>query len=88
MSKATDTSPSVTEGRPNGDAGDAIDFALGHLDKSNVVAFLEDWREDRALEWSGYERWLEVQREGARKARLTLPVDETSASPTPRGTGD
>jgi hypothetical protein len=44
---------------PNGDAGDAVDFACDHA--KEPLFFLEDWRKDGAREWPDYRRWLKVQ---------------------------
>lgn len=66
---------------PLGDAGDAIDFACGHCAPDEAVAFLDDWRADRAGKyWPGYVRWLNVQHEGAKraKARATAPSEVTA----------
>lgn len=57
--------------RENGDAGDAIDFACDHA--GEPIFFLEDWRKDGAIEWLEYQRWLAVQREGAKRARAAQP---------------
>lgn len=58
---------------PNGDAGDAIDYALGHIVNPRMaIKFLEEWRDGRdflAL-WPAYARWLAVQRDGASAAVL------------------
>lgn len=65
------------EGEPNGDAGDALDWALGHLAApQKQLGFLDDWRDGRDLDtrWPGYMRWLGVQREGARKARALKAI--------------
>jgi hypothetical protein len=51
---------------PQGDAGDAIDFACDHA--KEPMFFLEDWRSGRADEWPEYMHWLKVQRDGARAA--------------------
>lgn len=60
--------------RPNGDAGDAIDYALGHIARPDEMRdFLEDWRDGRFIEdWRGYIEWLQVQRDGASEARNTV----------------
>jgi hypothetical protein len=54
--------------RPFGDAGDAVDFACDHCGPEEALAFLEDWRGDRAGEWPGYMKWLAVQHAGAAQA--------------------
>jgi hypothetical protein len=56
---------------PNGDAGDAIDFALGHIARPDDMRdFLEDWRDGRFIEdWQSYMEWLQVQRDGASLAK-------------------
>jgi len=54
-----------------GDAGDALDWALDHLDDSfERTDFLESWRLGDVVEWPGYSRWLERQRKGAAEARV------------------
>lgn len=63
-----------------GAAGDAVDYALGHLDTDQAISFLEDWRgcDDYVFQvnWPGYFKWLATQREGAREARRELTVGE------------
>lgn len=58
--------------RPNGDAGDALDWALDHIEgpECDRIVFLEAWREGRLDEWPDYHRWLKVQHEGAKAAAL------------------
>ena len=58
---------------PLGDAGDAIDFAVGHCGPEEAIAFLDDWRADRAGEWPGYVSWLETQNRCAAISRATPP---------------
>ena len=58
---------------PQGDAGDAIDFAVGHCAPDEAVAFLDDWRSDRTDEWPGYVKWLATQRRGAAEAKARTP---------------
>lgn len=55
---------------PNGDAGDAIDFACGHIeDATDAMDFLDNWRANFMLHrYPEYLRWLAVQRECARTA--------------------
>jgi hypothetical protein len=53
---------------PQGDAGDAVDFACDHA--KEPIFFLNDWRSGRADEWPEYMRWLNVQRDGARAASV------------------
>jgi hypothetical protein len=55
--KQTSDAVAVTQGH----AGDAIDFALGHCGPDEALAFLDDWRADRANEWPGYVKWLSAQ---------------------------
>ena len=46
----------------NGDAGDAIDYALGHIaDPDEQSDFLDNWRAGTVDHWPDYARWLEVQ---------------------------
>jgi hypothetical protein len=58
---------------PQGDAGDAIDYACDHIMSGSFEAmqFLEQWREGRANERRDYVHWLKVQRDGARAALST-----------------
>ena len=47
---------------PLGDAGDAIDYALGHIpDQTEAMTFLDKWREGDVNEWPEYFTWLERQ---------------------------
>lgn len=57
--------------KPSGDAGDAIDFALGHCEPEEALAFLDDWRADRVGIgiWPGYVKWLAHQRKCAAEAK-------------------
>lgn len=59
---------------PQGDAGDAIDFACDHV-KDKPMLFLEDWRVGRADQWPEYMKWLATQHAGAKaaKARRAQP---------------
>lgn len=54
----------------HGDAGDAIDFALGHCPPNDALDFLDAWRSDfmQGGEYPAYAKWLRVQREGAMRA--------------------
>ena len=55
-----------------GDAGDALDFALDHIDDSYArTDFLEGWRLGDVSEWPEYTRWLAVQYPNGR--RPTVP---------------
>lgn len=78
------TEPMVTEAErrqahwakwPNGDAGDALDYALDHIDDPyKRTDFLDTWRsaagDDNDLgEWPEYFRWLNTQRKGAATAK-------------------
>jgi hypothetical protein len=56
---------------PNGSAGDAIDYALGHLLHDEKVEFLDAWREGALAPWPDYARWLEVQYRGRTDQRTT-----------------
>jgi hypothetical protein len=61
----TETARSVPE---FGDAGDALDYALGHIpDRDYALSFLDDWRADRAVDWPGYVKWLGTQRHWFRR---------------------
>lgn len=77
---------------PNGDAGDAIDFALDHTDSSfEMYDFLECWREGRLCQWPAYHRWLQVQRDGARAAKsddIGGMEEEMTLVNRPQGTGE
>jgi hypothetical protein len=54
---------------PNGDAADALDYALVHINDSHErTDFLECWYEGDVGYWPDYLRWLSVQRDGARAA--------------------
>lgn len=48
------------------DYGDAIDFAAGHCGPEEAMAFLNDWRMDRADEWPGFVAYRERQRAALR----------------------
>lgn len=79
-------STTVTEARPQGGAGDAIDFAADHCEPEEAIAFLNDWRSDLADErWPGYMKWLNFQRKCAaeskaeRAAAPTAPVQDDDA---------
>jgi hypothetical protein len=62
-----------------GDAGDALDFALDHIDDTwSRTDFLESWREGDLAEWPEYTRWLEVQRQGALRNLAPNPSPEPS----------
>jgi hypothetical protein len=55
---------------PYGDAADAIDYALGHIDDAFERSdFLECWRDGDVSDWPAYFRWLHTQRAGAAEAR-------------------
>jgi hypothetical protein len=60
----------VQSASPYGDAGDALDFALDHIeDPFERSDFLECWRSGDVADWPEYFDWLHVQRVGAAEAR-------------------
>jgi hypothetical protein len=60
----------VSAASPYGDAGDALDFALDHInDAYERTDFLEGWREGDVSEWPEFFSWLHIQRTGAAEAR-------------------
>lgn len=62
---------------PNGDAGDAIDWALDHLPIGDEISdFLSAWREGELGEWPDYLAWVKVQHDGAAEARANLDQQE------------
>lgn len=70
LAHTVDATDGEREAKPGGDAGDAIDFALGHINEADAaIRFLDDWRGDFSHRWPDYHRWLAVQRKGARQAR-------------------
>lgn len=80
-STASDRATGWNEGRatairkddPLGNAGDAIDFAIDHIeDPFERTDFLDAWREGAVSEWPEYARWLQVQRDGAMQAAQAL----------------
>jgi hypothetical protein len=53
----------------NGDAGDALDWALDHLNDSyERTDFLECWREGDVSHWPEYAHWLSVQYRAERRS--------------------
>jgi len=67
----------VTNERQFGDAGDALDYALGHIALRNEkLLFLDEWRlagagTDFEDDWPGYMKWLETQHRCAREAKAS-----------------
>lgn len=65
---------------PNGDAGDAVDWACDHISVANAQRFLDDWRDGRDMDtrWPGYMKWMRYQRECARAA--LAPQEDDAAT--------
>lgn len=68
----------LVEARPQGDAGDAIDWACGHARAGEALAFLDDWRMDRADEWPEYMKWVAFQHKCAAESKAERSLSNVS----------